>query len=413
MGLNISLIVHGVPHGHKIWNASEGDKKYIETFYGSTYDKDEQMTVERMNSFMYYTFVRGQRVMADDGRGGSYLALTLRMDAYYADVQNMYNILRAAYQKTFVGQCVAENGGTAKYLISDFSQIDAKLKEAEKRIIDYISYFSQSTDLINLNAFRPSTGGATTRFNLQECSAQAASNAIKASGRLMVSPFFPSAQMEKELEKFRKEAADAHRQAQKDIAAAKQEAEQQLAQAQQQTTQSQSQLKKREQEMHTQIDILQQEKASLQKQMKEVEAQTARRYDQELRDCKSQVTRLEEILSKIADALTGFKQPKDYDEYGQGKPEPPRGHNKFSIFDLIKGGLVVLLLIVFLGMGGYLIHSQNRTAQAIEALVAKTDSLSAETDTLPAQPAPPAEMEEQEQPTDSVNEKASYDEPQD
>lgn len=384
MGLNISLIVHGVPHGHKIWNASEGDKKYIETFYGSTYDKDEQMTVERMNSFMYYTFVRGQRVMADDGRGGSYLALTLRMDAYYADVQNMYNILRAAYQKTFVGQCVAENGGTAKYLISDFSQIDAKLKEAEKRIIDYISYFSQSTDLINLNSFRPSTGGATTRFNLQECSAQAASNAVKAGGRLLVSPFFASAQMEKELDKYRKEA-----------------------------TQSQSQLKKREQEMHTQIDILQQEKASLQKQMKEVEAQTARRYDQELRDCKSQVTRLEEILSKIADALKGVKQPKGYDEYGQGKPEPHRGHNKFSIFDLIKGGLVVLLLIVFLGMGGYLIHSQNRTAQAIEALVAKTDSLSAETDTLPAQPAPPAEMEEQEQPTDSVNEKASDDELQD
>lgn len=53
--------------------------------------------------YSYYTFVKGQNVMGYDNRTGSYFALTIRMDAYYADLQNMYKILSAAYEKCASG----------------------------------------------------------------------------------------------------------------------------------------------------------------------------------------------------------------------------------------------------------------------------------------------------------------------
>lgn len=401
--LNIELIVHGVPHGHKIWNAREDEKRYIATFYGPTYEVDEQMIVERRGADMYYTFVRGRNVVSEDNRPGSFLALTLRMNAYYADIRNVYGILRAAYQKTIVGTGVTETGGAAKYRISDFAQVDAKLREAKQSVVDYIGRFSQQSDLCDLSAIRPGAGGAATRLNLLDCSAQAAEAVLKAGGRLIVSPCFPTTEMQRVLDQKHKE-----------LAAAQQQAQLQVAQVQQQASQSESRMK-------TRIEALEKEQASLRRQMEEAKAQAKSRHEQELRECKSRVAQLEGMLSKVAEDISGFTQPKgngaartartgQHGPHGRLGGNQPRGYTPpatgttvtggsdtqekgwFSTFtDFLTKGLPILLLFAVLGMGCFMIHAQNRTARALDALMARTDSLCA--DSLSAGAAAEAELE--------------------
>ena len=90
MGLNISLFVHGVPMGQKMWGPKGDDLRYLSTFYGPKWESPEVMKVEVMTfggvTNCYYSFVKGQNVCDSQGRAGSYFALTLRINAFYVDV---------------------------------------------------------------------------------------------------------------------------------------------------------------------------------------------------------------------------------------------------------------------------------------------------------------------------------------
>lgn len=85
---------------------------------------------------------------------GVYFALTLRFNAYYADFQNIYNILKAACDKLCLGLCLQEAGGQTRFKVADFQSIDKQLKDMEKRIIDYIGQFSVGRTLPPFRAFR-------------------------------------------------------------------------------------------------------------------------------------------------------------------------------------------------------------------------------------------------------------------
>ncbi len=93
MGLNIKLLVHGVPYGQKKWGADEEDSRYLSSFYGPKSEIPEVMKVEIMVSgkevCCYYTFLKGINVCDFNGRSGSYVALTFKVNAYYADILNI------------------------------------------------------------------------------------------------------------------------------------------------------------------------------------------------------------------------------------------------------------------------------------------------------------------------------------
>ena len=114
MGLEVKFFVHGVSKGHKTWGAEDTDIKYANAFYSVNWPLKEMMMVEvRENNgspYCYYSFIRGEKVLGADNRDGSYMAITLRMNACYTDLQNMYNILRVAYEKACVGMYIQENG---------------------------------------------------------------------------------------------------------------------------------------------------------------------------------------------------------------------------------------------------------------------------------------------------------------
>lgn len=244
MALTIKLYVHGVPMGQKIWGPKDGDVSYIETFYGKTFRVSEQMLVESLSiggqTNCYYTYVCGQNMFASDGRAGSYIALTVRINAYYADLQNMYNILNAAFTKVCVGQCVKPQGEGYKFCISDFSQVDEQMQKLEKDIIGYIGEFSNNDDLASLSSINTAVGNGCAEINLLECDKSTAFATMKSNGRIAVSALYPTKQLAKVIAEKDAQMKEVQERCLRDKQALQEDANKKYNQLQQQLTELQN-----------------------------------------------------------------------------------------------------------------------------------------------------------------------------
>lgn len=194
MGLSIEIYIHGVPHGNKIWGEGKG-KAYLGKYYNAKYTTKEQMFVEVANvggeKLCYYSFVLGTDVFANDGRAGAYFAISVCINAYYADIKNMYSILNASYRKICLGKVVQTQGTGLKFCIDDFSEVESVLEGLKKNIINYISNFSNDEDIVGLTSF-PIAQGGSPNLNSHECVIEECGALMKKYGILTVSDFFPT-----------------------------------------------------------------------------------------------------------------------------------------------------------------------------------------------------------------------------
>jgi len=196
MAYDIKLYVHGVPNGQKTWGVPDGDKAYIGTFYGRKADVAAQMYVEVIqigqNANCYYTYYRVGNFMENEGRAGGYFALTLRINYYYSDVRNIYNMMDAAYNKFIVGAAVEQTQGGTHFLVSEFSQVEKTLKDLEKEMEHYLMQFSQNQDFMSLAGFKTNATSAHRCVNILEADARQMASVVKGNGNLLVSPLFAS-----------------------------------------------------------------------------------------------------------------------------------------------------------------------------------------------------------------------------
>ena len=299
MGLNINLFVHGVPMGQKIWGAKGDDQRYLSSFYGPKWETPEVMKIDVMTlgggMYCYYSLVKGFDVCDSQGRTGSYFALTLRINAFYSDVQNMYSILKAAYEKMCVGLCLQENNNVTKYLISDFQNVDNQLKNIEHYIINYISEFSVNEDIVGLSGFAANSQVAPPNVNLHECNKRAALDSMKKYGKLMVSPYFLSATAANTVAKYKAE-----------VEATKQKAQQEI-QIQQKTSQekidsvvSESQAKISSVTKHSQDELRQcQEQARQQVERAKIE------NDRKMSELKQSYASVDETIDRLNQTISG------------------------------------------------------------------------------------------------------------
>lgn len=201
MGLSIEIFIHGVPHGNKVWGEGVG-KSYLSKFYNAKYSTKEQMLVEVANvggtKLCFYSFVLGTNVCANDGREGSYFAISVCMNAYYADIQNMYSILNAAYRKICFGNVLKPQGTGLKFCISDFSEVEEMLLEMKSNVIKYIGDFSNNEDIVELQSF-PFSQGKGIELNLQECATNDCNALMKQNGSISVSTLFPTKEFSKQI----------------------------------------------------------------------------------------------------------------------------------------------------------------------------------------------------------------------
>lgn len=401
MGLNINLFVHGVPMGQKIWGPKGDDSMFLSSFYGPKWDMPEVMKVDVMTfggtTYCYYSFVKGKNVCDANGREGSFLALTLRVNAFYADVQNMYNVLKATYDKMCVGLCVQDNGISTKYLVQDFAGIDPKLKEIEKHLLNYISEFSIGEDIIPLSGFMSSGQGATINFNLHECNKKVALETVKKTGKIVVSPWFLASNAAKVVAQLKADMQATTQKAQQEIKMQQQASQEKIDAI---TKQSREELRECREEVRKQIaqadkdcqekiEEIKQSYADVDATIKSMKAQikaekaTAEEYkencdkkDQEIARNIARVQKLETQYARLED---------DYRQLSNGQPVVPRPR-RLNLWLVSGVSFFILLLLGSSILFGVKWHNgmeeiKERDSQ-IEQMLTENDSLKNELDSL-------------------------------
>lgn len=192
--MTVDLILHGVPNGQDVWGVSN-DSHYFSTFYIQKNEK-EYMSIETRKvddkAYCYYNYLRYSGVTANDNRAGSYLGITLRIDAYYKDIVNMYYICEVVYKSLF-DILLAQNGNGIKFNIARFNDVDSKLKELNKKVISLIQLTAKSSDFVEIDGRFFQNNGQTPKAFLLDCTLDNVYQAIIKYGKIEISKHFPSA----------------------------------------------------------------------------------------------------------------------------------------------------------------------------------------------------------------------------
>lgn len=310
----IKLYVHGVPKGQDTWGLRDGndiEAQYIRSFYNQGASGDAQMYVDIRQydgrTSTYYTY-KQEKTIDIDNRPGGYCAVTVRVDGnYYADIQNMFNLLKAAFDKYIVGSLLKLKSGSYQFLISKIEQKQDILRKLESDIQGYLMNFSSDSDFLSLDGFKNNMQGQTRVVNLIDATPAIVTPLVKSQGRIVVSMFCSTVkelQINAQVDNRIKAVED---QARRDIEAARAQASKQI-----------SALKKKEEET--------------QRGAKDLRIQ--------LESAKSKLAETTERLAKIKDILHGVT----------GNPQSPSlGHSAAKALKrlcLLSGIMLVLSVIV-------------------------------------------------------------------
>lgn len=368
MALNINLYVHGVPMGHKTWGVLGEDDNFIANFYGPKWPAKELMQVDirecKGKVYSYYTFVKGQNVMGYDNRTGSYFALTIRMDAYYADLQNMYKILSAAYEKMCVGRLVQKQRKDIKFIVQDFTVLDNELKGMENRIISYIGEFSNNKDLVSFSGFKTNGQQPAQTENLLECDNVKALNTVKATGKISVSPYYPSKEVkelisknEDEMQKLRQMASqqinEAHEKASQQIRNIESKANEDIASVRRQASEEMTRLKSQYSSVDKQMNELEQklkqEKERSKQLQKELRTELEQKLEQEQE--KLRTKQLQKEVKALKQAKDNVSTPYVNTDCNNN-PHQGFGNKRSSI---LSSTLPFLNTLIIVGVASFLI----------------------------------------------------------
>lgn len=119
--MNAELYIHGPRHA--IYGKRDEDA-YFQSFDNSKIKDDIRFTVEiRKNEgklYTYYNYLRYSNVTDISGRTGAYIGVTLRLDAYYANLNVVYTILNSIFSKSVVGTLVKQTSTGYQYNVDNF-----------------------------------------------------------------------------------------------------------------------------------------------------------------------------------------------------------------------------------------------------------------------------------------------------
>lgn len=366
MALNINLYVHGVPMGHKTWGVLGEDDNFIANFYSFKWPAKELMQVDIMECkgkvYSYYTFVKGQNVMGYDNRTGSYFALTIRMDAYYADLQNMYKILSAAYEKMCVGRLVQKQGEGIKFIVQDFTVMDAELKGMENRIISYIGEFSNNKDLVSFSGFKTNGQQAAQTENLLECDNAKALNTVKATGKISGSPYYPSKEVkelisknEDETQKLRQMTSqqinEAHEKASQQIRNIESKAKEDIASVRRQASEEMTRLKSQYSTVDKQMNELEQKLKQEKERSKQLQKELRTELEQKLEQEKLRTKQLQKEVKALKQAKDNVSTPYVNTDCNNN-PHQGFGNKRSSI---LSSTLPFLNTLIIVGVASFLI----------------------------------------------------------
>lgn len=128
--MNAELYIHGPRHA--IYGKRDEDS-YFQGFDNSKIKDDIRFTVEvRKNEnklYTYYNYLRYSNVTDIAGRTGAYIGLTLRLDAYYANLNVVYTLLNNIFSKSVVGTLIRQTSTGYQYNVDNFEHSKTEILE--------------------------------------------------------------------------------------------------------------------------------------------------------------------------------------------------------------------------------------------------------------------------------------------
>lgn len=307
----VKLIAHGILNGQRFWGADDVCINFLRSFYGKEL-KAKELIVNVMpingQKCCFFTYVCADKASDKSGRAGGYLALTVKMNCMYADLQNMYNILDAAYRKFIVGRIISQAN---RFLIDDFSSQDEMLKRLEQDLNTYIEEFSDQPDLVSCENFAHS-GNSALSVNLLECTANLVQQVMKGVV-ISVSPQHPNSREQQLIQKHEQRLQAITKENKDTIRSIQSDAERRVADAENQrrreVAELTDQLRKQEQQsQETLRKAEQQAQANLKKAKEEAERrveEVRKRQETELQTSRSTISQLR---SKVTDKEKQLKE---------------------------------------------------------------------------------------------------------
>ncbi|MBR5824882.1 MAG: hypothetical protein IKY67_12180 [Paludibacteraceae bacterium] len=352
--MDLELFIHGVPKGQKIWGKAENDLAYIQNFYAQNNDETKFLVEIRSTkdaTFCYYSYLKYNNVVASDGRAGSYFGMTLRFDVYCADIVTIYNILDIVYKKHIVGNLLSGEANKNKFLVADFSNDSAELKEVESTIFSLIRLSVANSDFMNLQSLQAQKEGSLLEVNLLDCTKENILSVMRKCSKVAISPYYPTLK-EKNTQKSVKEQMSAFEKSKENEILGLKNAMQQQSQ---QANIEKSTLVSQAESLQNQIDSLTSDKeklsASISSLEKEKQAlQNKLRSSEERRNASELVASLRDPLTKLAKIVgtSDEEHRHNHYRYEHMEHEHSRKHtvNKMKDFFFPILHTVLLLLIV-------------------------------------------------------------------
>ena len=120
--MEAEFFIHGPRHA---FYGKPEDSQYCQLFDNSQIKDEIRFIVEVRKAgngrwCTYYNYCRYANVLDIDGRSGAYIGLTVRLDAYYANLRNMYTVLEAIFMSRVVGLLVKKIPSGFQYIVADF-----------------------------------------------------------------------------------------------------------------------------------------------------------------------------------------------------------------------------------------------------------------------------------------------------
>lgn len=135
--MEAEFFIHGPRHA---FYGKHEDNQYCQLFDNSQIKDNIRFIVEVRKSvngkwYTYYNYCRYANILDIDGRRGAYIGLTVRIDAYYANLRNIYTVLEAVFMSNVVGLLVKRIPSGFQYIVADFkNSYQSILTNVEKKL---------------------------------------------------------------------------------------------------------------------------------------------------------------------------------------------------------------------------------------------------------------------------------------
>lgn len=218
--MDVEVFIYGTPTGNCFYGKAD-EKIYFDTFYNG--DKANYLSVKIRRAgdgkvYCYYNYLVYQNVIGKQGRPGSFFGITLRLDAYCMDIQNIYTMLDNVF-KSFVnvkGGLLERVGNNSQYAVDDFNDT-SKLKFIEKYLIDDFSRrFNGSICFTTIDNTFTHEGGKFYTFNLYDYSDENIFQFIKETGQIRISPYYLTLNISKLQQQYNKQLEEIRQQHESD-----------------------------------------------------------------------------------------------------------------------------------------------------------------------------------------------------